>query len=92
MSVPVIAMSAFFSEADRKRMHHTDFRACLPKPFTPDKGHRDAEILDFVGLAVISGKHTEDLSIGATAVRRLKRTVADFVIESSTTGTVAPIN
>jgi len=36
-SVPVIAMSAFFSETDRKRMHHTDFRACLSKPFTPDK-------------------------------------------------------
>jgi CheY-like chemotaxis protein len=36
-SVPVIAISAFFSETDRKRMHHTDFRACLPKPFTPDK-------------------------------------------------------
>jgi DNA-binding NarL/FixJ family response regulator len=36
-SVPVIAMSAFFSETDRKRMHHADFRACLPKPFTPDK-------------------------------------------------------
>jgi CheY-like chemotaxis protein len=36
-SVPVIAMSAFFSEKDRKRMHQADFRACLPKPFTPDK-------------------------------------------------------
>jgi CheY-like chemotaxis protein len=36
-SVPVIAMSAFFSETDRKRMHHADFQACLPKPFTPDK-------------------------------------------------------
>ena len=36
-SVPVIAMSAFFSQTDRTRTHHTDFRACLPKPFTPDK-------------------------------------------------------
>jgi CheY-like chemotaxis protein len=36
-SVPVIAMSAFFSQTDRTRMQHADFRACLPKPFTPDK-------------------------------------------------------
>ena len=36
-SVPVIAMSAFFSLADRARIRHADFRACLPKPFTPDK-------------------------------------------------------
>jgi CheY-like chemotaxis protein len=36
-SVPVIAMSAFFSQTDRTRTHHTDFRACLTKPFTPDK-------------------------------------------------------
>jgi CheY-like chemotaxis protein len=36
-SVPVIAMSAFFSQTDRARTHYTDFRACLPKPFTPDK-------------------------------------------------------
>jgi CheY-like chemotaxis protein len=36
-SVPVIAMSAFFSQTDRKRIRHADFRACLPKPFTPDK-------------------------------------------------------
>jgi CheY-like chemotaxis protein len=37
-SVPVIAMSAFFSQTDRTGMHHhADFRACLPKPFTPDK-------------------------------------------------------
>jgi CheY-like chemotaxis protein len=35
--VPVIAMSAFFSQTDRARTHHADFRACLPKPFTPDK-------------------------------------------------------
>jgi CheY-like chemotaxis protein len=36
-SVPVIAMSAFFSQTDRARTHYTDFRACLSKPFTPDK-------------------------------------------------------
>ena len=34
--VPVIAMSAFFSQTDGTRTHHTDFQACLPKPFTPD--------------------------------------------------------
>jgi CheY-like chemotaxis protein len=27
-SVPVIAMSAFFSQTDRERAHHVDFRAC----------------------------------------------------------------
>jgi CheY-like chemotaxis protein len=36
-NVPVIAMSAFFSLADRARIHHADFRECLPKPLTPDK-------------------------------------------------------
>jgi CheY-like chemotaxis protein len=36
-SVPVIAMSAFFSQTDRKHVHDADFQACLPKPFTPDK-------------------------------------------------------
>jgi CheY-like chemotaxis protein len=36
-SVPVIAMSAFFSQTDRARRHYADFRACLPKPFTPDE-------------------------------------------------------
>jgi CheY-like chemotaxis protein len=36
-SVPVIAMSAFFSQTDGTRTHHEDFRACLPEPFTPDK-------------------------------------------------------
>ena len=35
--VPVIAMSAFFSQTDRARTHYAGFRACLPKPFTPDK-------------------------------------------------------
>jgi CheY-like chemotaxis protein len=36
-NVPVIAMSAFFSQTDATRTHHADFRAYLPKPFTPDK-------------------------------------------------------
>jgi CheY-like chemotaxis protein len=36
-SVPVIAMSAFFSQTDGSRTHHPDFRACLAQPFTPDK-------------------------------------------------------
>jgi CheY-like chemotaxis protein len=36
-NVPVIAMSAFFSKTDRKQVHDADFRACLTKPFTPDK-------------------------------------------------------
>jgi CheY-like chemotaxis protein len=35
--VPVIAMSAFFSQTARARTHYADFRACLAKPFTPDK-------------------------------------------------------
>ena len=35
--MPVIAMSAFFSQTERARTHYADFRACLPKPFTPDK-------------------------------------------------------
>jgi CheY-like chemotaxis protein len=35
--VPVIAMSAFFSQADQKHVHDADFRACLSKPFTPEK-------------------------------------------------------
>ena len=36
-SVPVIAMSAFFTRADCARIFNADFLACLPKPFTPDK-------------------------------------------------------
>src|SRR5271166_4761039 len=35
--VPVIAMSAFFLQADHRRILNADFRACLSKPFTPDK-------------------------------------------------------
>jgi CheY-like chemotaxis protein len=36
-SVPIIAMSAFFSQTDRARKHYAVFQACLPKPFTPDE-------------------------------------------------------
>src|ERR1700730_2231173 len=35
--VPVIALSAFFSQTDLKHVHDADFRACLAKPFTPNK-------------------------------------------------------
>jgi len=36
-SVPVIAMSALVTHADRARILNAGFQACLPKPFTPDK-------------------------------------------------------
>jgi CheY-like chemotaxis protein len=36
-SVPVIAMTALVSHADRTRMLNAGFQACLPKPFTPDR-------------------------------------------------------
>jgi CheY-like chemotaxis protein len=36
-SVPVIAMTALVTHADRARMLNAGFQACLPKPFTPDK-------------------------------------------------------
>ena len=36
-SVPVIAMTAFVTNADRARILNAGFQACLPKPFTPDK-------------------------------------------------------
>jgi CheY-like chemotaxis protein len=36
-SVPVIAMTALVTYADRARMLNAGFQACLPKPFTPDK-------------------------------------------------------
>jgi CheY-like chemotaxis protein len=36
-SVPVIAMTAFVSHAERARMLNVGFQGCLPKPFTPDK-------------------------------------------------------
>jgi hypothetical protein len=43
-----------------------------------------------MGLAVISGEHIEDLSMGAGNGPMIsKRTIADSVIESSTMGTVA---
>jgi CheY-like chemotaxis protein len=36
-SVPVIAMTAFVTYADRARILIAGSQACLPKPFTPDK-------------------------------------------------------
>jgi CheY-like chemotaxis protein len=36
-SVPVIAMTALVTHADRARILNAGFQACLPKPFTPDK-------------------------------------------------------
>jgi CheY-like chemotaxis protein len=36
-SVPVIAMTALVSHADRTRMLNAGFQACLAKPFTPDR-------------------------------------------------------
>ena len=36
-SVPVIAMTALVSPLDRARILSAGFRACLPKPFSPDK-------------------------------------------------------
>jgi CheY-like chemotaxis protein len=36
-NVPVIAMTAFVTSADRARILNAGFQACLPKPFTPDK-------------------------------------------------------
>ena len=36
-SVPIIAMTAYVSPADRARILNAGFQACLPKPFTPDK-------------------------------------------------------
>ena len=36
-NVPVIAMTALVTHADRARMLNAGFQACLPKPFTPDK-------------------------------------------------------
>ena len=34
--VPVIAMTAFVTHADRSRILNAGFQGCLPKPFTPD--------------------------------------------------------
>jgi CheY-like chemotaxis protein len=36
-NVPVIAMTALLTHADRARMLNAGFQAFLPKPFTPDK-------------------------------------------------------
>jgi CheY-like chemotaxis protein len=36
-SIPVIAMTALVTHADRGRMLNAGFQACLPKPFTPAK-------------------------------------------------------
>ena len=36
-TVPVIAMTAFVTYADRARILNAGFQAYLPKPFTPDK-------------------------------------------------------
>jgi CheY-like chemotaxis protein len=36
-SVPVIAMTAHITHADRARILNAGFQAYLPKPFTPDK-------------------------------------------------------
>jgi len=36
-SVPVIAMTALVTHADRVRILNAGFQSCLPKPFTPDK-------------------------------------------------------
>jgi len=36
-NVPVIAMSALVTDADRARILNAGFQACLPKPFGPTK-------------------------------------------------------
>jgi CheY-like chemotaxis protein len=36
-NVPVVAITAFVTNADRARILNTGFQKCLPKPFTPDK-------------------------------------------------------
>jgi CheY-like chemotaxis protein len=36
-SIPVIAITAFVTYADRARILNAGFQECLPKPFTPDK-------------------------------------------------------
>jgi CheY-like chemotaxis protein len=35
--VPVVAMSAFFRDADRTHVLDAGFKACLPKPFSPER-------------------------------------------------------
>jgi CheY-like chemotaxis protein len=36
-SVPIIAMTALLGHEERTRILDAGFRACLPKPFTPDR-------------------------------------------------------
>jgi CheY-like chemotaxis protein len=36
-TVPVVAMSAFFSDADCAQVLDAGFKACLPKPFSPER-------------------------------------------------------
>ena len=36
-SVPVVAMSAFFTDADRRHLLDAGFKAYLPKPFSPER-------------------------------------------------------
>jgi CheY-like chemotaxis protein len=36
-TVPVVAMSAFFTDADRAQVLYAGFKACLPKPFSPER-------------------------------------------------------
>src|SRR3984893_10127756 len=35
--IPVVAMSAFFTDADRTHVLDAGFKACLPKPFSPER-------------------------------------------------------
>jgi CheY-like chemotaxis protein len=35
--VPVVAMSAFFTDADCAQVLYAGFKACLPKPFSPER-------------------------------------------------------
>jgi CheY-like chemotaxis protein len=35
--VPVVAMSAFFTDADSEGVLDAGFTACLPKPFSPER-------------------------------------------------------
>ena len=52
-SVPVIAMSASFSQTERARTHYADFRACLPNPFTPE------ELMNTILGVLLAASHLE---------------------------------